>query len=465
MKKNLKAFFILLSVVILLVCFSSCGKAEQAFVINIEKTLSTGSVETYTITYSDGSISQIEIKNGKDGEDLSVNELFEKYLDLYPDATYEDFLNEYLTFSQSNTTAINKALQSSAKVYAEFTQAYRINPMYVTVETAVYMGSAVVYKKSEDYTYFITNYHVVYLNSAYESNKIAKRIVCYLYGSEDEPYATNEKDENGCTVYNYGDYAVECEYVGGSVTADIAVIKAKTADVDKINDGAEEIAFADGYHVGDTAIAIGNPEGEGISVTEGIVSVDNEMITLSLDGTAREYRSIRMDTSIYSGSSGGGLFNTSGELIGITNAGATDVENVNYAIPVEIVKAAVENITYYAAKGETQAKKITLNFTLESKNSKYVYDKDTGYGKITESIYIKSVNCSICNQMGLSVGDRILAFYVNQTEHIIDRQFEIGDVLLTIRSGDKIYMQIERDGEKFNTFVYTVKDSDLSQVA
>ena len=43
------------------------------------------------------------------------------------------------------------------------------------------------------------------------------------------------------------------------------------------------VTFADGYSVGETAIAIGNSEGMGISVTKGIVSVDNEIIELDLE--------------------------------------------------------------------------------------------------------------------------------------------------------------------------------------
>ena len=105
--------------------------------------------------------------------------------------------------------------------------------------------------------------------------------------------------------------------MGGTITYDIAVLRAKTSDVLARNEDAQPVKLADEYHVGETAIAIGNPEGDGLSVTQGVISTESEYITLSIDDTPRSYRSIRIDTALYSGNSGGGLFNKSGELIRI----------------------------------------------------------------------------------------------------------------------------------------------------
>ena len=469
--KNKKIFIFTLMIILIALLFSFCGcnsngSQNGLTIVSIEKTKTSGLVDTYTITYSDGSEYLFEITNGKDGTDgesLSVEQIFAKYLENNPNATYEDFLKDVLEINlTSNTVSINKALQSSAKVYTEFTQAYRVNPMYTTKETSVYLGSAVVYKVESDYTYFITNYHVVYNSSAIEQNKIAKKVVCYLYGSEGAPISTNTKDENGCTVYNYGEYGIDCEYVGGSITADIAIVKAKTSDVKAINENVQPISFADDYSVGDTAIAIGNPEGEGISVTQGIVSVDNEYIYLAIDGTTRAYRSIRIDTSIYSGSSGGGLFDVNGKLIGITNAGDGEDQNVNFAIPLEIVKYAVENIMNYGGNAKT----ITLGIEVISSNSKYVYNEEKGVGEIVEKVTVSKIKeNSISEKLGLEIGDVLLAFVVNGVDYKINRSFNIGDVLLTIRSGDQISFRVLRENETQSSSTYTVLESELNQVA
>lgn len=467
-KKNVSLMLVLMLCAILICCCAcslSFGK-NSASIVSINKTSTTGLVDTYTIFYSDGSTSSFEITNGKDGadgENVDIDDIYAKYLELHPDATYEDFLANVLQVNvNSNTVSIGKALQSSAKIYTEFTEYYRANHSFVTSkETAVYLGSAVIYKIDTDYTYFITNYHVVYDSSAIEQNKIAKKIVCYLYGSEDDPVSTNSKDTNGCTVYDYGDYAIECEYVGGSITADIAIVKANTESVKAINPNVKAVTFADKYHVGDTAIAIGNPEGEGISVTEGIVSVDNEYIYLAIDDTTRAYRSIRIDTSIYSGSSGGGLFDVNGKLIGITNAGDGDDQNVNYAIPLEIVKSAVENIMHYGS-----AKKITLGIEVVARNCKYVFDEQQGVGDVVETVCINKITSgSISDDMGLQVDDVLVSFVINDVEHTIKRNFNIGDLLFDVRIGDVIYFKISRGDQTLDTIKYTVKAGDLNQIA
>ena len=467
-KKN-SIFYLIVILLVALFCFCGCNSNnanDGLTIVSIEKTQTDGLKDTYTITYSDGSEYSFEITNGKDGNDgenLNIEDIYEEYLKSNPNATYEVFLKDVFKInSTSNTLSINKALLSSAKIYTEFTQTYRVGPMSTTKETAVYLGSAVVYKVDVDYTYFITNYHVVYNSSATDENKIAKKIVCYLYGSEGVPSSTSTKDENGCTIYNYGEYAISCEYVGGSITADIAIVKAKTSEVKAINENVKAITFASEYCVGDTAIAIGNPEGEGISVTKGIVSVDNEYIYLAIDGTSRAYRSIRIDTSIYNGSSGGGLFNTDGNLIGITNAGDGEDQNVNYAIPLEIVKSAVQNIMYYG----NNAKKITLGIEVISSNSKYVYNAEKDYGQIIETITISKVNSnSISENLGLKIDDVLLSFIVNDVEYSLNRSFNIGDILFNIRSGDKISFKISRLGQETTSSTYTVLNSDLTQVA
>lgn len=482
MKRKIIISILIVMVLSLVLCFSGCSIGQTTIITNnivsIEKTASNGLVDTYTITLSDGSTSTFEITNGrdgtdgvngKDGENIDIQKLYEDYLEVHPNTSYESFIKELLSVNvniDGNTSSISKALQSSAKIYTEFTETYRIGRISTGKETSIYLGSAVIYSINEEYTYFITNCHVVYLSTAIEENKIAKKIVCYLYGSEGEPTSTGTKDANGCTIYDYGKYAIDCEYVGSSVSADIAVFRAKTSDVMNINENVEEIEFADGYSVGNTAIAIGNPEGEGISVTEGVVSVDNEYINLSIDGTTRSYRCLRIDTAIYSGSSGGGLFNIDGKLIGITNAGDGNDQNVNYAIPVEIVKAATENIIYYSKLGVSSAKKITLGITVSSENSKYVYDALLGTGKIVEDVVITAINSnSIGSNLGILESDIIQKMIINGNEYQINRSFNIGDKLLSIRSGDVISFIVKRGDDIVNTNEYTVKDSDLSIVA
>ena len=168
MKKIILLIFTLL---ISMVCFVGCyyTPSEVISVVSIVKTGSDGLKDTYTITYSNGTISFLEIENGKDADSINIDDLYNKYLELYPDITYEEFINKILDNDvDTNSFAIHKALRSSAKIYAEFTESYRVGPMSSGKETAFSLGSSVIYKVEEDYTYFLTNYHIVYNKNALE---------------------------------------------------------------------------------------------------------------------------------------------------------------------------------------------------------------------------------------------------------------------------------------------------------
>ena len=486
MKKKLKSIAcaaITLSLTGAMLAATGCS-SPSAYVTSILPA-QTDDGTAYTVTYSDGRTDTITVANGRDGKDgqngkdglTSIDDVYAKYVAEYGEISYADFLTNYLTATTDSTAVVGECLQSSLKVYSTFVTSSA--PIYwgfgsgqKTYSYGYAQGSAVLYKIDGDDAYVVTNYHVVYNSKADETangGKLAKEIYCYLYGSEGAPVQTTEKDSvYGYSLYDFGQYAIPCEYVGGSLTADLAVLKAKKSDIYAINEDAREVRLADGYTVGESATAIGNTEGEGISVTKGIVSVDNEYIALNIDGTGRYYRCLRIDTSIYSGNSGGGLFNAEGKLIGITNAGSTEDQNINYAIPIEIVKGTVDNILHYANDGDDEtagAYKIALGITVQSQNSKYVYDAKKGCGKITEDVAISAIEeNSIALSMGLQTGDVIKEISVNGTAHAVERNFDISDILLLVRENDRISVKYVRDSETKTSTAYTVLTSDLTKV-
>lgn len=475
MKRFTKTVLTVLAVMVLAFALVLAGcSGESASVKNILKTSSNADGDVYTIYYSDGTSSTITISNGSD---VTAKDLYEYYKEIYnDDLTYDEFLKKYLAEPTDNASVIGSCLQSAVKIYTEFVEKTTMDDWIGgnrrENKVAMYTGSGVVYQIQDNYTYIITNYHVLYDANASAANNgnMARRIVCYLYGSEGS-YTNKGVDSDGLSVYDYGVYGIECEYVGGSISNDIALIRAETEDIQAINPDVKAAEFAEEYHVGETAIAIGNPEGEGISVTEGIVSVDNEYINLQIDTAVRSYRSLRIDTAIYGGNSGGGLFNLKGELIGITNAGNSTDQNINYAIPLEIAKGTADNILhYYFGNGDNVGYGIKLGVQVVSQNSKYVYDIASGYGTIREEIVVDSVNSgSIADSMGLEMNDILQTFKIRSKggetrEVTLDRNFDISDVILTIRAGDTISFGIVRGGESTTSAEYTVKESDLVEL-
>lgn len=76
---------------------------------------------------------------------------------------------------------------------------------------------------------------------------------------------------------------------------------------------------------GEKVVAIGSPLGFMNTVSTGIFSAYNQL---------QDMVEIQFSASISSGSSGGALFNTNGEVIGITYASYTDGQNLNAAVPI-----------------------------------------------------------------------------------------------------------------------------------
>ena len=108
-----------------------------------------------------------------------------------------------------------------------------------------------------------------------------------------------------------GEPGVPAVLIGTDPNTDIAVLK-----VDM--EGLPFVEFGDsngpGSRVGDWVMAMGNPLGQGFSVSAGIVSARNR----ALSGTYDDY--IQTDAAINRGNSGGPLFNMDAEVIGVNTA-------------------------------------------------------------------------------------------------------------------------------------------------
>lgn len=184
---------------------------------SIEKTNSIGLVDYYTITYTDGTTSTFTITNGRDGEDgvdvsdLSVEEVYEFYKQTNPDITREEFVERFLNLqnggtSQDNLTALSSLFRSGMIIYTAFNESN--NSSYETN----YTGSGVIYKIDSDYSYILTNYHMVYDDKAVTEGKTAKKAFAYMYGSEYAPSVIYRESwcltTATCTAYHANTWAV-----------------------------------------------------------------------------------------------------------------------------------------------------------------------------------------------------------------------------------------------------------------
>jgi len=125
--------------------------------------------------------------------------------------------------------------------------------------------------------------------------------------------------------------------VGYDENADLAIIETKQSI------GIRPVLLGHGYDVrkGDHVVAIGSPLGLQNTVSEGVVS------NISYDGAQIFQISVPIDH----GSSGGGLFNDAGELIGITTSGIDQTNaNLNFAVSVLNVNDLILTISEQASK-------------------------------------------------------------------------------------------------------------------
>lgn len=111
---------------------------------------------------------------------------------------------------------------------------------------------------------------------------------------------------------------------------DLAVLLIKAVGLPAV-----KLGDSDKVEVGGQVVALGHPQGLEMTFTAGIVSAIRPM-------PGKGYRFIQHQTPISPGSSGGPLLNVKGEVVGINTFGFEGGQNLNGAVPVNYVKAYLQ---------------------------------------------------------------------------------------------------------------------------
>lgn len=396
---------------------------------------------------------EIAVKNGFEGSEVDWLESL-RYTNTIKE-THNNY-NVNVNSDKDVSVAANIGLKSVVSIYCKHTVEERVYVgmypfgQYQTQERQVQSaGSGVIYRIDEDGSaYVITNHHVVYENDSTAENHISNDISIFLYGMEGS------------------NYAIPAVYVGGSQNYDIAVLKIENNSILKNsvnNNTINAVDFADsnGIKAGQTSIAIGNPEAEGISVTCGIVSVESEYITMQAvdEKNTVTLRVIRTDTAVNSGNSGGGLFNDQGKLIGIVNAKISDssVENIAYAIPANVAKAIADNIIYNnRIYNSSTVMRVMLGATIQTGELRTELDSD-GFLVKTETAVISDITSDSIVKDILQIGDVLQSVKIGNNDAVtVTRSYQFIDALLNARVDDEITIVFSRNGTQQNaTFKIT----------
>ena len=175
---------------------------------------------------------------------------------------------------------------------------------------------------------------------------------------------------------------LKAEVVGVDELTDLAVLRV----LEDVELPAVQMGNAQDVRVGDWAIVIGNPLGKQFAdtVTVGVVSALNRELENS-----SIVKMLQTDAAINSGNSGGGMFNTKGELIGIpslkfSSSGSrkiASIEGIAMAIPMDVVQPVVNSLIQY---GKVTRPKLGISvMTLRG-------SEEPEEGKIPAGVYVSA---------------------------------------------------------------------------
>lgn len=168
-------------------------------------------------------------------------------------------------------------------------------------------GSGTVFSKDG---YIITNFHIV-------------------------------KNSQNIVVYTKSSTQLDAEVIFTNETHDIALIKVNASYL-----SVPDFGSSSKLKIGEEVIAIGSPLGLSSTVTKGIVSARRDLLNVTLQLDENSYitvsipGAIQHDAALNPGNSGGPLFNSKGEIIGINNMGFSlsgSDSGLNVAIPIDLI--------------------------------------------------------------------------------------------------------------------------------
>jgi len=233
-------------------------------------------------------------------------------------------------------------------------------------------------------------------------------------------------------TYNGDEYAAAV--IGYEEDNDVAVLKVEATGLN-----AATIGDSDAMKVGETVYPVGNPLGElQYTMTDGMVSALDREIR-SFDNATQTYKSVNMfqiSAAINSGNSGGPVYNTRGEVIGIATAkySQTGVESLGFAIPInDAIKIANDLMSDGFVRGKAYLG-ISAG-TVTASAAQY-------YGLVEGAIVSEVTAGSCAEKAGLKSGDIIVE--VDGTP--IKSLDELNEAKRDYRAGDSAQLKVYREG-------------------
>jgi serine protease Do len=229
---------------------------------------------------------------------------------------------------------------------------------------------------------------------------------------------------------------LEAQVVGRDPRTDLALLRLR----ERGEFPAATLGDSDVLRVGEWVVAIGNPFGLEQTVTAGIVSAKGRVI-----GAGPYDDFIQTDASINPGNSGGPLFNTQGEVVGITTAifsQSGGSVGIGFAIPINLAREVVEQLK---ARGRVVRGWLGAGIAPVTPELARKLGLKGGEGALIAEV----VPNGPAGRGGVRVGDVVLALDGQR----IRRADELPRLIAKARPGAQADLQINREGKAQSTRV------------
>ena len=220
--------------------------------------------------------------------------------------------------------------------------------------------------------------------------------------------------------------------VGYAEENDVAVIKIDATGLSPVT-----LGDSDSMKVGEPVYTVGNPTGElEFSMTDGMISATDRELAVRDGNRYRILNLFQTTAAINGGNSGGPIYNSRGEVIGIATAGgdSSQVEALFFGIPINDAAGIANDLI---SDGYVRGKAymgILRPSTLEASKAQY-------YG-IVPGVYFEGIEeGSAAEKAGLKVGDIIVAI---GNYEIADTQ-DLTNALSKFHAGDSSTVRVYRN--------------------
>jgi len=223
--------------------------------------------------------------------------------------------------------------------------------------------------------------------------------------------------------------------VGKDPSTDLAVIKIDASGLKSIT-----VGNSNGVDVGEWVLAIGNPFRLRSTVTAGIVSALSRDVQI-INDRLRIESFIQTDAAINKGNSGGALVNTSGQLIGVNTAIASQsgtYQGYGFAVPSNLAMKVATDIIQYGT-----VRRAMLGVSIASVD--FQRAQDLGMPEVTGVEILSTSEGGAAEEFGLQAGDVVLK--VNDIS--VDESNQLQEKVAVMKPGEYVKLNIWRDGEQF----------------